>query len=108
MTDSPDRTTIKRAIFWTAHILGTLILLFSFLLAQAPRGRNVDFTLDYLCWSVAAGFLVVSLVAAKSIWSRWNPLKWGEASRVAQFFIGAAWLELAFSIYGILSFATSR
>ncbi len=108
MTDSPNRTVFKRAIFWTAYILGTLTLLFSFLLAQAPRGRNADFTLDYICWSLAASFLVVSLVAAKSTWGSWNPLKWSGVSSLAQLFIGAAWVELAFSIYGILSFATSR
>ena len=108
MTDSPDRIALKRAMFWTAYILGTLILLFSFLLAQAPRGRNADFTLDYVCWSLAASFLVASLVAAKFSWSSWNPLKWREVSSLAQLFIGAAWVELALSIYGILSFATGR
>jgi hypothetical protein len=108
MTDSPVRTSFKRAMFWTAFILGTLILLFSFLLAQAPRGRNADFTLDYVCWSVAASLLVVSLVTAKLTWSNWNPLKWRDVPSLAQVFVGAARLELAFSIYGILSFATSR
>ena len=95
-------------MFWTAYILGTLILLFSFLLAQAPRGRNTDFTLDYVCWLLAASFLVVSLVAAKFTWNSWNPLKWREVSSLTQLFIGAAWVELAFSVYGILSFATGR
>jgi hypothetical protein len=108
MPDSPDRTVFKRAIFWTAYILGTLILFFSFLLAQVPRGRKVDFTLDYVCWSLAASLLVGSLVAAKFTWSSWNPLKTRKVSSLAQMFIGAAWVELPFSINGILSFATSR
>jgi hypothetical protein len=108
MTDSPDRTVFKRAIFWTAYILGTLMVLSSLLLALAPRARNADFTLDYLCWSLAAGFLIASLVAAKLTWNSRNPLKWRETSSLAQLFMGAAWVELAFSIYGILSFATSR
>jgi hypothetical protein len=106
MTGSTDRTLFKRAIFWTAYFLGTLILFFSFLLAQAPRGRNTDSTLDYVCWSLAASFLVGSLVAARFTWSSWNPFKSREASSLAQVFIGAAWVELAFSIYGIFSFAT--
>lgn len=108
LSDSPDRTVFKRAVFWTAYILGTLALLFSFLLAQVPRGRNTDFTLDYICWSVAGSLLLISLVAAKFAWSIWNPLKWRGVSSPAQLFIGAAWVELAFSLYGILSFATSR
>jgi hypothetical protein len=106
MTESPDRTVFKRGMFWTAYILGTLTMFFSFLLAQVPRGRNVDFTLDYVCWSLAASFLVGSLVAAKFTWSSWNPLKTREASIFSQMFIGVAWIELAISIYGILSFAT--
>jgi hypothetical protein len=108
MTDSPDRTVFKRAIVWTAYILGTLILFFSFLFAQAPRGRNVDFALDYVFWSLAASFLLGSLVAARFTSSSWNPLKSRKVSSLAQVFIGAAWVDLTFSIYGILSFTTSR
>ncbi len=106
MTDSPDPTVFKRAMFWTTYTLGTLILFFSYLLAKAPRGYNTDFTLDYVCWSLAASFLVGSLVAAKFTWSSWNPLKTREASILSQMFIGVVWVELAISIYGILSFAT--
>jgi hypothetical protein len=106
MTDSPDRTVFKRVMFWTAYILGTLIMFFSFLLAQVPRGYNTDFTLDYVCWSLGASFLVGSLVAAKFIWRSCIPFKSRDASSLAQVFIVAAWIELAISIYGILSFAT--
>jgi hypothetical protein len=110
MTEASDHMVLKRTLFWTTYVLGTLTLLFSFLLAQVPRPRHgADFTLDYVCWSLAALFLVASLVAAKYTWSSaWNPLKWGRASSRIQLFLGAAWVELAFSIYGILSFAMSR
>ena len=108
MTETSAPTMFKRALFWTAYAFGTLTLLFSFLLAQVPRPRHGgNFTLDYISWSLAAVFLVVSLIAAKYAWSFWNPLKWGAASSRAQLFVGAAWVKLAFSIYGILSFATS-
>jgi hypothetical protein len=108
MTEGPPRSVFKRTLFWIAYVLGTLTLLFSFLLAQVPRGRNTDFILDYICWSLAGSFLIVSLVTARYTWSVWNPFKWRGASSPVQLFIGAAWVELAFSLYGILSFATSR
>jgi hypothetical protein len=108
MAESKSPSPLGRAAFWTAYILGTLVLLFSFLLAQVPRGRNTDFTLDYICWSLAGSLLLASLVAAKHAWNIWNPLKWHGVSSPAQLFIGAAWVELAFSVYGILSFVATR
>jgi len=109
MTEPSTRTVFKRALFWIAYVIGTVALLFSFLLAQVPRPRHGgNFTLDSVCWSLAASFLLVSLVVAKSIWSTWNPFKWRGVSNPAQLFVGAAWVELAFVLYGIIGFATSR
>src|SRR5262245_35626722 len=104
MMQAASSLAFKRALFWTSYILGTLTLVFSFLLAQAPRGNNNDFTLDYICWSLAGSLLLASLLAAKYVWNFWNPLTWRGASTVAQLFVGAAWVELAFSVYGLLSF----
>jgi len=103
----PSRLSV--AGFWIAYVLGTLTLIFSFLLTQVPRPRHgADFTLDYICWSLAASLLLTSLCLARYAWSFWNPLKWRGTSGPVQLFVGAAWVELAFSIYGILSFATSN
>jgi hypothetical protein len=96
-------------VFWVAYALGTLTLIFSFLLAQVPRSRHgADFTLDYICWSVAGVLLLASLCVARYTWSFWNPLRWHGMPSAIQLFVGVAWVEFALSIYGILSFATSR
>ena len=109
MSESTTPRVFKRSVFWIAYVLGTLILVFAFLLAQVPRPRHgADFILDYVCWSLAAGFLVVSLVAAKFTCGSWNPLKWRGVSSPSQLFIGAAWVELALLLYGVIGFATSR
>jgi hypothetical protein len=84
-------------------------MLFSLLLAQVPRPRHgANFTLDYICWSSAAALLLICIVTAGGIWK--PSRKAGETvSGIAQHIvIGAACLQLAFSIYGFLSFATSR
>jgi hypothetical protein len=109
MSEPTALRVFERSVFWIAYVLGTLILVFAFLLAQVPRPRHgANFTLDYVCWSLATSFLVVSLVAAKFTWTTWNPLKRRGVSSPSQLFIGAAWIELASSLYGILSLATSR
>jgi len=96
-------------MFWTTYVFGTLTLLFSFLLAQVPRPRHgANFTLDYICWSLAAGLLCVSLVVARYACVDWNPFKLRATSSTLQLFRWAAWVELAFSIYGIISFVTVR
>jgi hypothetical protein len=109
MTEATRPTVFKRTIFWTAYVLGTLTLAFSFLLAQVPRPRHGgDFTLDYIFWSLAGTFLLISLLAARYAWNFWNPLKWRGTSSPVQLFVGAAWVELAFLLYGIIGFVTSR
>jgi hypothetical protein len=106
----PVRPSVSRvALFWTAYVLGTLTLLFSFLLAQVPRPRHgADFTLDYISWAVAGFFLVACLVTAKYSWNFWNPLKQDAPLRPARLLIGAAWVELAFLLYGIIGSLASR
>jgi hypothetical protein len=100
--------TFKRSVFWMSYSIGTLILLFSFLLAQAPRGRNTDFTLDYICWS-SGFFLMLACISvarrpSRSVQNGNEP----QAPIAPLALVAAAWAELAFSVYGIMSFATSR
>jgi hypothetical protein len=37
---------------------------FSFLLAQAPRGKNANFTFDYICWSASATLMLTCVLVA--------------------------------------------
>ncbi len=108
MAESKTPSSFERAAFWTAYVLGTLILVFAFLLAQAPRGHNRDFTLDYICWSSSAVLMLTCILVARHIRNSGHSIT-ERASGIAEYVVtGAAWLELAFSFYGIISFATSR
>ncbi len=109
MTESTNASVFKIAAFWTAYTLGTLALLFSFLFAQVPRPRHGgNFTLDYIFWSLSGSFLLATQLAARYAWKTWNPLTPRGVSNSAQLFVGAAWVELALLLHGIIGFATSR
>ena len=108
MTESTAPRGFERATFWTVFVVGTLILVFAFLLAQVPRGHNRDFTLDYICWSSSALLMITCILVARHIRKKGHNIS-DRASGVVEYVVtGAAWIELAFSLYGIISFATSR
>ncbi len=108
MAEPKNASSFGRVAFWTAYVLGTLILVFAFLLAQVPRGHNRDFTLDYICWSSSALLMITCILVARHIRKKGHNIS-DRASGVVEYVVtGAAWIELAFSLYGIISFATSR
>ena len=109
MTQESSRTGLKSAVFWMSYVLGTLVMVFSFLLAQVPRPRHgASFSLDYLCWSSAAVLLLICILTGRGIWKGSHKAD-QKGPPVAQYVvIGAACLQLAFSLYGILSFVTSH
>jgi hypothetical protein len=41
MTEESSRTSLKPAVFWTSYVLGTLVMAFSFLLAQVRHPHFV-------------------------------------------------------------------
>ena len=107
MTESTGPRLFERILFWIAYVLGSLTLIFAWLLAQVPRPRHgANFTLDYICWSLAAGLLLISLIAAKRAWTIGNPFTWSTSASPLQLIVGAAWIELDVSLYGLISFAT--
>jgi hypothetical protein len=103
---STDPKVFERILFWIAYVLGSLTLIFAWLLAQVPRPHHgANFTLDYICWSLAASLLLISLIAARRAWKIGNPFTWSTSASFLQLIVGAAWVELAFSLYGLISFA---
>jgi len=108
MTASKTPSIFERTVFWTAYALGTLILVFAFLLAQVPRGHNRDFTLDYVCWSSSTVLMLTCILVARHIRSSGHNISESASGMVEYVVTGAAWLELAFSLFGIISFATGR
>ena len=109
MSESTTRRVFDRSVFWIAYVLGSLALLFSWLLAQVPHPRRgADLTLDYSVWSCSAGLLLICILMARRTWKVTNPIMEGGPGVVTKAVLGAAWLELAFSLYGIISLATYR
>jgi len=109
LTEESSHTGLKLAVFWTSYVLGTLVMVFSFLLAQVPRSRHgARFTLDHVSWSSAAALLLICVFMGAGMWER--PKKADpKGPPVVQYVVtGVACLQLVFSIYGILSFATNR
>jgi hypothetical protein len=107
-SESTTPRVLERSVFWIAYVLGTLILVFAFLLAQAPRGGNKDFILDYICWSSSGSLMITCILVARHVRKKGRNIT-QIAAGVGEYVVtGAAWVELAFSLYGILSFATSR
>jgi hypothetical protein len=107
MPESIDPSGFWRFVFWLAYVLGTLSLLFSWLLSQVPRPRHgADLTGDYVFRSCAAVLLLISILMARWIWKIRNPLSdrgRAIAMRVALFI---AWIELAIAFIGIIGIAT--
>ena len=109
MSEPTTPRVFGRSVFWIAYALGSLALLFSWLLAQVPHPRrSADFTLDYTVWSCSAGLLLVCILVARRTWKVTNPITEAGPGVVTKVVLGAAWLELAFSLYGIISLATYR
>ena len=105
ITEEPAPTGLRVAVFWTSYALGIVVMIFSFLLAQVPRPRQgVSFNLDRVCWSPAAALLIICILTAKRIregYPEGNQTRLGVTHHIV---IAAACFQLAFSIYGILSF----
>jgi hypothetical protein len=98
-----------RTAFWMAYVLGILILLSSFLLAQVPRPlHGGDFTLDYAVRSLAAGFLLTAILMARRLW-KINDLipRQGPVSAMRLVLL-TAWVGLVIALGGIIGLAISR
>ena len=105
-TESNVPGILERGIFWSASVLGTLILLFALLLAQVPRLRHgADFSLDYICWS-SSTILMICLLVGKHMWKRWYPSEGSGIAVYSAFYV--AWFGLALSLYAFIDFAAHR
>jgi hypothetical protein len=98
-----------RIIFWTAYVLGILILLFSFLLAQVPQPlHRGDFTLDYAVRSLAACFLLTAILSARRLWKINDPIpSRGPVSARGLVFL-TAWIGFVIGLAGIVGLAIFR
>jgi hypothetical protein len=98
-----------RFVFWLAFVLGSLNLLFSWLLARVPRPlHGADFRLDYTVRSSVAVLMLVSIVMARWLWKIGNPLFQGGSSTLMRVVLCVAWIEVAVALIGVVGIALSR
>jgi hypothetical protein len=104
--ESIDPTGLWRLVFWLAFVIGSLGLLFSWLLAQVPRlPHGADYGLDYLVRSCAAALMLVSIGMARWLWKINHGSPGRGAMQIVQLI---AWVELIIAICGIVGLAVSR
>jgi hypothetical protein len=101
---SIDPTGLWRLLFWLVFVLGSLSLLFSWLLAQIPgRPHGAELLPHYISRLCAALFMLVSIVMARRIW------KVTQGGRGAMQIVQLiAWVELIIAACGIVGIAVSR
>jgi hypothetical protein len=105
MPESIDPTGFWRFIFWLVYVIGTLVLLFSWLLSMVP---GEVLTGDIIVRSCAAGLMLASILMARWLWKIRNPIPDQGSATVMQVVLLIAWAELGFAIFGIIGMATFR
>jgi hypothetical protein len=104
-----DPTGLWRLTFWMAYVLGTLTLLFSWLLSLVPRlPHGADFTLDYIVRSCAGGLMLISILMARRLWNIKNPLLDQSSMKAMRLVLLFAWVELAIALAGLVGIALIR
>jgi hypothetical protein len=105
---SIDPTGILRLVFWLTYVAGTLIFLYSWLLAMVmPPPPVHDFTFVYFVRACTVGPMLISILMARWIWKIRNPLSYrGQAAMRIVLFI--AWGELGISLFLAIALAIFR
>jgi cytochrome b561 len=97
-----EPTPLKRVLFWTTYIFGTVAFIFGLLLTQVPRGRrDKDFRLEFAIWGICFGLLVFCLLLMK--WISNAKERDGKPSRAYYLFTLFGAGELCFCLYALLS-----
>jgi hypothetical protein len=104
--ESIDPSGFRRLVFWLSYVFGTLILAFSWLLAQVPQPlHGADLSGDYAVRSCAAGLMLISILMARWVWKIRNPLSDRGRATAMRVVLFIAWIELAIACIGIIGIA---
>jgi len=105
-----------KQLFWTTYVVGSLVFVFAFLLSRAPRPlKDVDYTLDYICWFGAAIMMLICILIARRTWKIRNPfLRRGPINETSALpprgplvVTRVAWVEFIYSVLVIVSIAVN-
>ena len=91
---------LKRVLFWSFYVLGTLLLGFGILLSLVPgRIRDFkDFLFYFIVWASPASLLLICYWLHKTIMDKRNCENEGTPSDRYRVFGFLTWLELAFCL----------
>ena len=98
--DSVDPSGFRRFLFWLSYVLGTLVLLFAWLLSMVP-GRP-DFTGDFVIRTTASSLVLISILLARWVWRIYNPFSESNGSISMRVILGIAWTEFGIGLCGVL------
>jgi hypothetical protein len=96
-----DPTGLWRFLFWLLYVIGSLALIFSWMLAMVPEPRSVQpgvFLPDLIVRSCSAVLLALVVVLARWLWKIRNPFSPSGPERPMQAFMVLVWLELAIAL----------
>jgi hypothetical protein len=109
MVEANDPTGWWRFFFWSAYVLGTMSLLFSWLLAQVPQpSHGGHWGLDYAFRSCVVGLMMASILIARRVWKLNTVFPDQSPVRAMQIVLLIAYAELAMGLVGIIGLAVGR
>jgi hypothetical protein len=99
--ESIDPTGLWRLLFWLLYVVGSLALIFSWMLAMVPEPRSVQpgiYLPDLIVRSCSAVLLAFVVLLARWFWKIRNPFSPSGAERLMRAFMVLVWLELAIAL----------
>ncbi len=108
MSELADSTGFWRIVFWLAYLLGTLILVFSWLLAQVPRPLHSDLRLEFAVRFCVVVLMSVSIFIARRIWNFNEIIPLHVRPSAMQVVLLIAWCELILALLGIIAIVVSN
>lgn len=106
--ESIDPSGFRRLVFWLSYVFGTLILAFSWLLAQVPQPLHADLSGDFAVRSCAAGLMLISILMARWVWKIRNPLSDGGPASALRVVLFIAWIEFGIGFIGVIGVAVHQ
>jgi hypothetical protein len=106
--ESIDPSGLWRFGFWFCYVLGSLSLLFSWLLSQVPRSRGEDMWPHYVVRFCAAVLMLAAILLARRIWKIGKVTPDEDPVTAMQVVVLLGWGELVIALLGIIVLAASR
>ena len=102
------RIIIALIVFWLSYVLGTLSVLYSWLVAIVPPPPNgVNYTLAFIVRSGIVSTMFITIFIGRWILRSRNSLSNQGPAHAIRVVLFVAWAELAYALLGIIGFAAT-